>query len=133
MAHVVTVTPIVDGPKKATFFVYLESDGQSGELVNYVLIDTKTDFAQSSDMKRLAVLQVWNSFSWFDGLLKFDDLNPMPSWQLTRDASSYHDLRYFGGLKDITSIDGTGKLMISTSGFSAAGSVGTMVIEVRKD
>ena len=137
MSHIITVTNMIDGPKKALFHVYLESDGVESELSNRVLLDSKTDFVNSDESSnnivRMSILQVWYSFSWFDGLLKFDDIEPYPSWALTRDATGYHDLRYFGGLKDRGTVDGQGKLLLSTNGFSTPGSIGTMVIEVKKD
>lgn len=137
MAHIVRVTPITDGPKKAIFHVYLESDGVESELTNRVLVDSKIDFPNSSEsatnIVKMSILQVWYSFSWFDGLLKFDDIDPYNSWLLARDAHGYHDLRYFGGLKDRSTIDGRGKLMLTTNGFKDFGNVGTMVIELKKD
>jgi len=124
-------TLISDGPSKAIITVYLESDGVEGELTNYVLLDPEVDFTPPAD--QMSILQVWCSLSWFDALLSFDDLVPFPSWLLTRDASNYHDLRYFGGIKDRSGIDHTGKLLLSTIGFDVIGSTGTLVIELKKN
>jgi hypothetical protein len=146
VANNIIKTIINNGSKSIVFFVYMESDGNEGELVNYPIIDPAKDYvdengnqlAGSKDI-RPVVTQVWHSFSWFDALLSFDALTPAPSWFLARDASNYVDLRYFGGLKerftipqDKFSSDRTGKLLITTSGFAPLGSMGTMVIELRK-
>ena len=133
MSNRVVKTLLLDSSKSALLHVYLESDGVEGELSNFVLLDPKSDFANSPLKVQMAVTQVWYSFPWFDALLTFDDLVPYPSWQLTRDAIGYHDFRYFGGIQDRSSIDTTGKLLLSTNGFTALGNVGTMVVEVRKN
>ena len=135
MPNKIVKTLLLDSSKSAILHVYMESDGNEGDLSNFVLLDPKTDFYNSDAGLRIQMTlkQVWYSFSWFDGLLTFDDLVPYPSWQLTRDAIGYHDFRYFGGIKDRSSIDTTGKVLISTNGFAALGNVGTMVIEVGKN
>jgi hypothetical protein len=133
MAHIVTPTFLLDSPSKAIVHVYIESDGQSGDLSNFVLIDPKLDFVDSPQIVQMSLAQVWYSFGWFDGFLSFDDVNPYPSWQLSRDSASYFDFRYFGGIKDRSSIDTTGKLLLSTNGLTTAGSRGTMVIELKKN
>lgn len=123
---------ITDGPKKAMLSVYLQSDGVEGELTNFVILDPKVDFTQQT-INTMSVLQVWYSFSWFDTLLSFDDLVPPSCWLLARDTGNYADFRYFGGLKDQSGIDQSGKLLITTSGFAPIGSIGTLIIELKKD
>jgi len=39
MANIITKTPLQDGSKQLILHVYLESDGVSGDLTNYVLVD----------------------------------------------------------------------------------------------
>lgn len=131
MSHKIVKTLLSDGPQKAIVSYYFESDGVEGELSNYVLIDPVVDFFKPAD--QLSIQQVWYSFSWFDALLTFDDVVPYPSWELTRDAENYFDFRYFGGLKDRSGIDHTGKLFITTNGFTPSGSLGTLIVEVKKD
>jgi hypothetical protein len=133
MSNTIVKTLLNDGPKKAIVSLYLESDGVEGELKNYPVLDCVNDFVGGTRDMRMAILQVWYGFSWFDGILAFDDLNPMPSWQLPRDTGGYYDFRYFGGVQDRTSIDRTSKLYLSTNGFAQLGSVGTIIIEVKKD
>ena len=133
MSHTIQKNLIMDGPKSALLYIYMQSDGVEGELSNFVLVDPKTDFVQSPIKVQMSITQIWHSFSWFDGMITFDDTVPYPSWVLTRDTVNYQDFRYFGGLKDRSSIDSTGKVLLSTNGFSNAGSVGTMVLEIRKN
>ena len=131
MSNRIVKTILSDGPTKATVSFYFESDGVEGELTNYVLIDPAVDF--STMPSKLTVRQVWYGFSWFDGLLTFDDLSPYPSWMLTRDSGGYYDFRYFGGIVDRSGIDRSGKLFFTTNGFAPAGSIGTLVIEILKE
>ena len=126
-------TKISDGPSKAVYQFYLES-GVQGELENEVLLDPTLDFDPPlTDKDQITINQIWYSFSWFDALLTFDALEKFPSWVLTRDSENYFDFRYFGGLKDRSGIDSTGKLFLTTTGFAPIGSTGTIIIEVKKD
>lgn len=144
MSNHVTRTILNNGSKTLLLHVYLESNGSDGELDKYVLADPElydsvfTNRIIQRNMK-LTLTQVWYSFNWFDGLISFDQLNPVPCWLLPRDASNYADFRYFGGLahrvvdpQTNQVNDRTGKLLLSTSGFAPLGSTGTMVLEIRK-
>ena len=133
MSNIIKKTLLLDSPKSAILSVYFESDGVEGELSNFVLLDPKSDFMDSPLKVNMTVTQIWYGFSWFDALITFDDTVPYPSWQLTRDTVGYHDFRYFGGLKDRSSIDGTGKVLFSTNGFAGPGNIGTLILEVRKN
>ena len=139
MANDIRKTIIANGSKSIIIHIYLESDGNEGELTNYPIFDPADDLPLSDLNKtdRLAVRQVWHSFSWFDGLLTFDELSPIPSWNFTRDGDNYSDFRYFGGIKerytdpkDKDSNDRTGKLLLTTTDFAPLGSIGTIVIEI---
>jgi hypothetical protein len=147
----VTRTLLNNGPSKFLLHVYLESEGYEGELDRFVLADPTvydkifTDRILQPTMK-LTLMQVWYSFNWFDGLISFDDTNPVPCWLLPRDAANYADFRYFGGLshrlpdpqtsqganQNLVGTDRTGKILLSTSGYAPLGSVGTIVLEVKK-
>ena len=139
MANRILKTVLANGSKSIIVHVYMESDGNEGELTNYVLIDPIVDFPEADKNIRPVVTQIWHSFSWFDALLSFDDLVPAPSWNLARDGIGYTDLRYFGGIKDRftepntkASSDRTGKILLTTVDFAPQGSTGTMIIEIRK-
>lgn len=141
MANKILKTILQNGSKSLLLHIYLESDGNEGELVNYPIFDPRTDLDEGVAIRyaRPTVRQIWHSFAWFDGLLSFDDLIPSPSWVLHRDAASYTDLRYFGGIKerytepkDKASSDRTGRVLLSTNDFAPLGSQGTMVLEIWK-
>lgn len=131
MSNIVIKQILQNGPKNALIYVYMKSDGTEGELTNYVLLDPSD--LQMDSSTQFTVTQIWHAFSWFDAMLSFDDLVPYPSWNLTRDQDAYTDLRYFGGLKDQSGIDHTSKLLITTSGFAPDGSVGTLIVELKKN
>ena len=140
----VTRTILNNGSRNLLLHVYLESEGFQGELDKYVLADPElydTIFTNKIILPnmKLTLTQVWYSFNWFDGLLSFDAVNPVPCWLLPRDASNYADFRYFGGLANryidpqtVKGTDRTGKILLSTSGFAPLGSTGTMVMEIKK-
>jgi hypothetical protein len=141
MANTIKKTILQNGSKSLIMHIYLESDGNEGELVNYPIVDPDTDYDQNRGPRnaRPVVRQVWHSFAWFDGLLAFDDLVPAPSWLLQRDSASYTDLRFFGGIKeryvapqDKDSSDRTGKVLLTTTDFAPLGSTGTLVLEIWK-
>lgn len=144
MSHIITRTVLNNGSKRTILHVYLENDGVDEELNNVCLLDRQiydslTGLLTQTDMK-LRVAQVWWGFSWFDGLLSFGNLAPVPSWNLTRDSNNYIDFRYFGGIPDrlippntSTSTDRTGKILLTTNGFITPGSMGTIILDIQKD
>ena len=141
MANTIKKTILQNGSKSLIMHIYLESDGNEGELVNYPIVNPEVDYPEilGSRNSRPTVRQIWSSLAWFDALISFDDLVPAPSWLLQRDGPQYTDLRYFGGIKeryldpkDKDSSDRTGKVLISTTDFAPLGSTGTLVLEIWK-
>ncbi len=135
MTNKVIKTKLRDSARAAIFHFYLESDGIAGELSNYTLIDPVTDFAVplTAD-NHLTITQLWYSQLGFDAVLKFDALEDLFVWAIPRAADNNHvDFRYFGGIKDRTTADSTGKLVMSTVDFAQAGRSGVLIIEVNKD
>ena len=132
----VTPTIINEGSTKLIVQLLIESDGTSGELINYQILNPTEDFnpVLGTDTQ-LTILQMWYDSVWFDILVRFNALNPQTAWAFSRDSGSrYMDFRYFGGLKDRSGTDHDGKVMISTSGLTdVTSSVGTMVIEFKKN
>jgi hypothetical protein len=141
MANHIKKTILQNTSKSLIIHAYLESDGTEGELTNSVLFNPMTDLDESSNIRypRLTLRQAWHSFAWFDVLISFDDLNPVPSWLLHRDSANYTDLRYFGGIKDRyvdpknkDSSERTGKILLTTTDFAPLNSKGTLVLELWK-
>ncbi len=124
-------TVLNESPKKLIVHFYLEGEQNDGEQVKLVILDPTQDLTPGQ-RNMLTIRQIWNAQSWFDVLLQFDDLQPVPSWVLTRDSQNYHDFRYFSGIKDRSGIEGSGQVLLSTSGFGP-GSIGTFIIEFQKD
>lgn len=131
MANDVTTYILAEGPGKITVQVVIQGDG-SGDLSNFNILDPVTDFTPTMPLgTKLSIMQIWASTAWFDVLIAFNGVVPTPCWIHSRDASSYYDFRYVGGLKDMSSEDPDGKVLLSTSDLTA-GSVGTLIIEFKK-
>jgi hypothetical protein len=133
----VTVRKIGEGPSHLVLRIDLLSDG-TGELKNYVIL-SPSDLTPVllSDVPTFTLMQTWYGLSGFDVTLKVGTLAPTPLWTLTKASSNHVDFRHFGGLADsvvYTSplADDDGRLSISTSNFNSAGSIGTIVLELRK-
>lgn len=134
MANTVTITTLVDGPRNAVFHVYMESDGVSGELVDLVIADPTTLYPTGKARPSFTIEEVWHSFAGFDAKLEFDSVSDTPVWVLSQQTGNIQCFNKFGGLKDRSNaLDGSGKLLLTTSGFTAAGDMGSLVVQVRKD
>jgi hypothetical protein len=149
MAHIINTTIISEGTQKAVIHWYFESNGIDGELTNYQIFDPATDFnvpwvpqldtsynqAAGSRLApfQMTLLQSWSSASWFDFTISFDGTIVSPTLVIARDADFYMDFRYFGGLKDRTNPDPTGRLLVTTRDFAPLGSNGFLVLEIKKN
>lgn len=132
----VTTRKIVEGPSHLVLRIGLLSDGVSGELDDYVILSpTELNPPRLANAPAFRIMQIWWGLVWFDATFKFGGLTPRPVWTVTRDNDSHIDFRSFGGLLDYAEIppaDYDGKLLLSTNGFAAAGSQGSIIIELRK-
>jgi hypothetical protein len=136
MAHKVVVTKLIDGPRHAVIHVYVRSDGASADLTDYVLIDPATDLTPSpGGVPSLTIEHLQYDLSGFNAELEFEYLtDDTGAWVMADGSAGCFDFGSFGGLKDRSNVlDGTGKLMLTTSGLSNAGDKGTVIIKVRKD
>jgi len=138
MANVVNIRKLNDGPKHATFHVYFRSDGSSGELVNYTLIDPNTDLLPSMGVgQRLSLIKVWYGLAGVDVKLSFDkqaNTDDTPVWIVPASALSGHvNFNEFGGIPDKTGIDASGKLLITTTGLLTVADQGSLIIKVAKN
>lgn len=124
---------LLNGDRFAILAVYLRSDGASGELANETLIDPVADLGMKAG-ERLRLNRVTHSFAGFDAVLSFGSGGVDPNWQwvLTSATNQPFDFGEYGNLIDDSSMDGNGKLTISTTGFTAAGDQGSLLIRVRK-
>lgn len=105
MANTVNRLKIMDGPSHVTLHTFLQSDGYTGELKNYVLLDPAVDLQPLMPKRQdLLLKQVWYELGGFTVTFSFNATSPWPAWTLTPGASLRHDWRFFGGLKDNSSM-----------------------------
>lgn len=146
MANLIRRSTIQEGTRYATYHWYFESDGNEGELKDYVLLDPNVDFTVPVPPKvlngklqpiEMTLRKAWWSTSWFDFVIGWQSNDPDSKYYLTlpRDAHDQADYREFNGLKDYTdpSFNPTGQLIVKTIGFAPLGSSGHLVLEMRKD
>lgn len=129
----------MDGPKHVLVHVYFKSDGQSGDIVNQVILDPKTDLSPSLGAgRRFVLVKVWYGLAGPDVKLSFDDgsspLSDFNVWVIPGGTLSGHvNFAEFGGIIDSTpSIDANGKLLLSTTGLTTTADQGTLIIKLAK-
>ena len=137
MSNIVSIKKLLDSPRKATFWVFLQSDGASGELTDYTIINPAVDLVPPMGVgMKLMVSYLWHSLAGFDIRLEFDSsgaATDYPVWVMPAGTTqSKVDLYSFGGVLDSSGIDATGKLMITTSGFTTTADQGSFVVQVIK-
>lgn len=127
----ISTTKLLDGPRHAIFHFYMTGD--LGELADTVLIDPQVDITPTC--KRMSIEEILYDFAGFDAIIEFDSglMQDNLIWVLPEGSSNHVDFRCFGGFYDRSGVDGTGKLLITTSGFTTSGDQGSMIIKLRKD
>ena len=135
MAHTIAITKLLDGPRHAIYHVYLVCDGASGELVDQTLIDPVDLVPSSGAVPSLTIEEINYDLSGFSARLEFDYLvSDTGAWVMSADNHACVNLAPYGGIKDRSNVlDGTGKLMMSTKGFTSADDAGVIVLKVRKN
>ena len=132
MANRVDITKLLDGPRHLIYHVYLQSDGASGDLDSFVIIDPAN--VNMGDQTVFTIEDVTWGFNGFSANLHFEILvDDTLIWVLPPSTGNYVDFKKYGGLKDRSDpLNATGKIFISTTGFVDAGDEGSLVIKVRK-
>lgn len=132
MANTVNKTVILAGPRRVVVHLYLESDGVAGELVNYPVFDPTIDCVPLAVKGESLILTGFsNEQSGFDATLSFEAVAPgvnYPLWVFTPFGRGKQNFNCFGGLPDNSGLDATGKVLMSTNGFTAAGDRGAFVL-----
>ena len=135
MAHTVAVTKLLEGPRHVILHLYFKSDGISGDLNKFVLIDPHSDdlIKQLDSKPSFVVEEIVYDFAGFDASLQFDSglINDNYIWVLPEGSSERVDFRPFGGFKDRSGTDGSGKLTITTFGLLSIGDQGSMILKLR--
>lgn len=131
MANVVQVKRLANGPLNLILAVYLKSDGLSGELDNEVLIDP-ADLGLKD--RRLRLRHLAYNIAGFDAVISFDagGVNPNWKWVLSEGTNHPIDFGPFGNIKDDSGMDGTGKLQLSTTGFTSVNDQGSIMLALYK-
>ena len=141
MANFIQRVILQDSQRHVTMHFWFQSDG-SGDLRNEVVIDPVVDFQNSTFVYQgmsLAVEQIWwDSASIFgasfSGILSYD--NPTQDqkiWSLGANPGDTHiDFCSFGGIKDKTGIDGTGKILLNTVGLVDLSAQGSLILTCKK-
>ena len=132
MAHTVTITKILPGNHRSQFHIFIKSDGSSGELSNQVLVDPVIDLGLKASARPAIELITYN-FAGFDARVEFDSglVDDTMIWVLPENGDNYIDFNPWGGLKDQSGPDGTGKIQLTTTGFGDAGDQGSILLMVR--
>lgn len=127
----VIITTLLDAESHAIIQVYLQSDG--AELVQEVLIDPQE---LEPACKRLEVQELLYDFAGFDARIEFASglVEQTQIWVLPAGSGSGHrNFMPFGNFLDRSGLDGTGKLLLTTTGFTAVGTdQGSLLLRVRK-
>lgn len=125
MSNRIDVTTLLDGPKHALIHVFMQADG-SGEIDSY-------DLTSGIDGAPYYLEDVTWAFSGFAAKLHFELLvNDTLIWVLP-EFSDYIDFTKYGGIKDKGNpLDATGKLLITTTGFTNIGDEGSLIIRLKK-
>ena len=133
MANIVKQKILLNGPSWAIVALYLKSDGASGDLVKQTILDPVVNFGmKSSDRMTLEYLAY--NFAGFDASIEFESglVDPTFKWVLSEGTNHPVDFLPFGGLIDDSGLDGTGKLQITTTGFTSLADQGALLLKVRK-
>lgn len=132
MANTVTVTTLLEGPRNLVLHVYLKSDGVSGDLSNEVIADP-ANHEFLSDSRYFTLEDVTYGFNGFSANLEFEYLmDNTLIWVLPPGSGNYVDFKKFGGLADRSDVDGTGKLLLNTTGLMDEGDEGSLIIKLKK-
>lgn len=131
MANTVQSQVIIDGPRNAVIKWFLASDGASGELTDQVVVDVSALLGAPS---KVHLTRVMHTFRGFDGLLEFDAATDKGIMILTPESGvSDADFRDFGGIPNDAGAGVTGDILLTTTGFTASGDTGWLLLEVTKD
>ena len=132
MANRIEVQRLLGGSKNLIYHVYIQSDGASGDVVDYVLIDPSTE-GDMGDHTNFTIEDVTSSLNGFAAKVYFEFLvDHTLIWVLSA-GGNYADFKKYGGLKDRGEpADATGRVLLSTMGLADPGDEGSFVISLRK-
>ena len=131
MANTVTSQILLDGSQRLVIKWYLSSDGVAGEVTDQVVVDVSalTPAATKVSLERV----IW-SLTGFDAILEWDATADVEILRLGA-AASTSDLcmKEFGGIWNNAGAGITGDMLLTTSGFTAVGDAGTIILICTKN
>lgn len=127
MANTVTLTPILDGAVHGIMHVYLASDGASGELSDTVVLDASA-LAGAANITQ--IISVEASLIGFSAILEFDATTDVPAVVL-QNGHEFYDFTTCP-ISNKAGAGITGDVTITTTGFTASGDVGHLIIKYKK-
>ena len=128
MANTVTLRKLIDGPSRAVIHVYMEYVDTS-ENTDTVVVDASD---LSGAPSKVTVCRVMGNLRGYTSILEFDATTDVPFMALPADDFFDYCFEDFGGIKDNSGTGTTGDVVLTTSGFTAAGDAGWLIIEVKK-
>lgn len=134
MANTVNLTFLEEGPSIILLHVYMQADGVTGEVANFPLLTPSAMTPPIPPGRDFQIQSIWYELYGFTAILGFEGVPTglLPLWALSPGASQRHDWQPFGGLTDRTT-NATGRLLMSTNGFTSTSSIGTFVLRCRKN
>lgn len=126
-----SITTLLDSDGHVILHAYMRSNGS--ELEQAELVDPAT---MTPPCDHLSVEEVLYDFAGFDARIEFGSglVEQTMIWVLPEGSGSgYRNFKPFGGFTDRSGLDGTGKLLITTTGFTAADvDQGSLIIKLKK-
>lgn len=132
MANTVTSQTLLDGSKRTVIKWYFASDGATGELTDQVIFDASAVSPATTDS---SIERIRGYFIGFSGLVEFDATADVAAVVLpTDDQFDYSFVEWnINGLPNNGGAGVTGDILLTTTGFTAAGDIGWLEITVKKD
>ena len=133
MAATATEQVINDGPRRLT--VKYTIAGTTGDTTAGDLVDA-TGFVDANGTalgaNSLTLMGVESSLSGFSCNLLWDATTNINLVELPSDETINQDFSRFGGIKDNSGTGSTGKILFTTTGYTASGDGGTIVLRLKK-
>ena len=129
MANTLTLQKLADNTRNAIVHVYMASDGVAGELSDSIVVDV-SDLTGSPST--VSIVRVEAALTGFSAVLEWDATTDVPFLAVPAENQLSHNWSDFGGLKNNAGAGVTGDILITTSGFSAAGDRGHITFWLKK-
>jgi len=132
MANTITSQTLLDGSKRTIIKWYFASDGVTGELTDQIIFDASAVTPACTDS---SIERIRGYFIGFSGLVEFDATADVAAVVLPTDDQFCYEFKdeLIQGLPNNAGAGKTGDILLTTTGFTAAGDIGWLEITVKKD